>query len=94
MGNGASIEVGMIGMEGVVGVAGLFGAEVSSQNIIMQVQGTALRMSVARCRDAFNQSADVRRVLLRFADALFNLSAKPRPAIVSTRSSNAAPAGS
>jgi CRP-like cAMP-binding protein len=31
MANGASIEVGMIGMEGVVGVAALLGAEVSSQ---------------------------------------------------------------
>jgi CRP-like cAMP-binding protein len=33
-------------------------------------------MSVARCRDAFDQNAEVRKVLLRFADALFNLSAQ------------------
>jgi len=33
-------------------------------------------MSAARCRDAFNQSAAVRSVMLRFADVLFNLSAQ------------------
>jgi len=76
MANGATIEVGMIGMEGLVGVSALFGAEVSSQNVICQIPGTALRMNTARCVDAFNQSAEVRKVLLRFADALFNLSAQ------------------
>ena len=76
MANGAAIEVGMIGMEGLVGVSALFGAEVSSQNVICQIPGTALRMNTARCVDAFNQSAEVRKVLLRFADALFNLSAQ------------------
>jgi CRP-like cAMP-binding protein len=74
--NGASIEVGMIGTEGLVGVSALFGAEISSQNVIMQVPGTALRMNTARCRDAFNQSAEVRKVILRFADSIFNVSAQ------------------
>ena len=76
MANGATIEVGMIGMEGLVGVSALFGAEVSSQNVICQIPGTALQMNTARCLDAFNQSVEVRKVLLRFADTLFNLSAQ------------------
>jgi CRP-like cAMP-binding protein len=76
MANGAAIEVGMIGMEGLVGVSALLGAEVSSQNVICQIPGTALRINTARCLDAFNQSAEVRKVLLRFADTLFNLSAQ------------------
>jgi len=66
----------MIGMEGLVGVSALFGAEVSSQNVIIQIPVTALRMNTARCLDAFNQRAEVRKVLLRFADTLFNLSAQ------------------
>ena len=74
--NGTSIEVGMIGTEGLVGVSALFGAEISSQNVIMQVPGTALRMNAARCREAFNQRADVREVILRFADNIFNVSAQ------------------
>ena len=76
MANGATIEVGMIGMEGLIGVSALLGAKVSSQNVICQIPGTALWMNTARCVDAFNQSAEVRKVLLRFADALFNLSAQ------------------
>src|SRR5258705_13966865 len=36
----------------------LNGAEVSSQNVIIQVAGTVLRMNTARCREAFNQSAE------------------------------------
>jgi len=76
MANGASIEVGMIGTEGMVGVSALFGAEVSSQNVIIQVAGTVLRMNTARCREAFNQSAEVRNVILRFADSLFDVSAQ------------------
>jgi CRP-like cAMP-binding protein len=76
MANGATVEVGMIGMEGLIGVSALLGAEVSSQNVICQIPGTALRMNTARCLDAFNQSAEVRKVLLRFADTLFNLSAQ------------------
>jgi CRP-like cAMP-binding protein len=76
MANGATIEVGMIGMEGLVGVSALFGAEVSSQNVIIQIPLTALRMNTARCVEAFNQSTEVRKVLLRFADMLFNLSAQ------------------
>src|SRR3954471_15127604 len=37
MANGATIEVGMIGMEGLVGVSALLGAEVSSQNVMALV---------------------------------------------------------
>src|SRR4029079_8028960 len=36
----------------------------------------ALRMNAPRCRNAFDHSAEVRKVLLRFADSLFNLSAQ------------------
>ena len=76
MANGAMIEVGMIGIEGVVGVSAVLGAEVSVQQIIIQIPGSALRMSAARCRAAFAQSAEFRRVMLRFADAMLNLSAQ------------------
>ena len=54
MANGATVEVGMIGREGLVGVSALFGAEVSSQNVICQIPGTALRMNTTRCVDALD----------------------------------------
>lgn len=76
MADGSTIEVGMIGMEGMVGVAALLGGEISAQQVIVQVPGTALRMSAALCKAAFDQSEAIRRVTLRFAEAVMNLSAQ------------------
>jgi CRP-like cAMP-binding protein len=50
MANGATIEVGMIGIEGMVGVPALLGAELSAQLVIVQSPGAALRMDAARCK--------------------------------------------
>lgn len=66
----------MIGMEGMVGVPVLLGDETSAQRVIVQVPGTALRMKAAPCKAAFDESAAVRRVLLRFAAARLNFSAQ------------------
>ncbi|HEV8681052.1 MAG TPA: Crp/Fnr family transcriptional regulator [Stellaceae bacterium] len=74
--DGSTIEVGMIGTEGLVGMSAMLGAETSAQQAIVQIGGTALRMSTAPCRDAFDQSAAVRRVFHRFTDSLINLSAQ------------------
>jgi CRP-like cAMP-binding protein len=76
MTNGSTIEVGMIGREGVVGVAALLGSEVSAQHIIVQVPGAALRMSAAKCKAAFEESAAVRAVVLRYTLVLLDLSAQ------------------
>ena len=76
MTNGSTIEVGMIGHEGIAGVAALLGSEVSAQHIIVQAPGTALRMNVAKCKAAFDESAAVRTVMLRFTQALLDLSAQ------------------
>lgn len=76
MADGASIEVGMIGPEGVVGTAALLGAETSAQQIIVQVPGTAQRMSTAECKAAFDQSEAVRGVFLRCLEVHLNLSAQ------------------
>ena len=76
MANGWTIEIGMIGNEGMAGIAALLGAEVSAQRIIIQVPGTAYRMDAALCKTAFEQSAAVRRAMLRYSEFLFNLSAQ------------------
>jgi CRP-like cAMP-binding protein len=72
--NGSMIEVGMIGMEGMVGVPVLLGDETSIQRVIVQVPGTALSMKAALCKAAFDESAAVRRILLRFTASVLNLS--------------------
>ena len=76
MANGSTIEVGMIGMEGVIGVSALLGAEVSAQMALVQIPGTAFRMSATRCKAIFDQSAAFRAIALRFAEAMLNLSAQ------------------
>jgi CRP-like cAMP-binding protein len=76
MANGSTIEVGMIGFEGIVGVAALLGRDASTQQVIVQVPGSALRMKAAECRAAFDQSPAVRVVTLRYLAALFDLASQ------------------
>jgi CRP-like cAMP-binding protein len=73
MANGSTIEVGMIGFEGIVGMAALLGAEVSAQQIIVQVPVNALRMKMSTCRVAFDQSTGFRTAVLRYLAALLDL---------------------
>jgi CRP-like cAMP-binding protein len=74
MTNGATIEVGMIGREGVAGVAALLGSETSTQQILIQIPVTALRMKAAQCKEAFERSATVRAAVLRYIQTLLDLS--------------------
>ena len=73
MTNGETIEAGMIGLEGVVGLPALFGDEISGQHVLVQAPGTALRMSASECIAAFDQSAEVRKVILRYTAALLSV---------------------
>jgi CRP-like cAMP-binding protein len=73
MTNGESIEAGMIGMEGVVGLGCLFGEKTSSQHVLVQAPVTALRMSAGDCIAAFDQSAEVRKVMLRYMGSLLSV---------------------
>jgi CRP-like cAMP-binding protein len=73
MTDGESIESGMIGLEGIVGMPVLFGNTVSGQQVVVQAPGSALRMGTAECVAAFDQSTNVRRVIMRFAGILLNV---------------------
>jgi CRP-like cAMP-binding protein len=76
MANGATIEVGMIGAEGMAGLPALLGGEISAQHVVVQIPGNALRMNAALCKTAFEHSATIRATLLRFTEAILNLSAQ------------------
>lgn len=78
MANGETIEAGMIGLEGIVGLSALFDDEPSDQHVLVQAPATALRMTAVDCLAAFDQSAEVRKVILRYTGAL--LSVGPRTA--------------
>jgi CRP-like cAMP-binding protein len=76
MADGATIEVGMIGMEGVIGVPALLGAEISAQQVIVQAPGNALRIGAAAGRLAVEESASFRRLVLRYTTDFLNLTAQ------------------
>src|SRR3954469_9267937 len=54
MSSGSTVEVGVIGREGMLGIPALFGAETSVQQVIIQIPGTALRMSSRDCKAVFD----------------------------------------
>ena len=69
--NGDAIEVGLIGPEGMVGMPLILGVDSASAGAIVQMQGTALRISPAALRQAFNESKVLRTRLLRYMQALY-----------------------
>lgn len=76
MAEGSSIEVGMIGFEGAVGMSALLGENISNQHVVIQMPGKAYKISVSKCKAAFEQSPSIRKTLLRFVDSFLNLSAQ------------------
>jgi CRP-like cAMP-binding protein len=76
MENGATIEVGMIGLEGVVGLPALLGGEISTQQIIVQVPGSALQIGAAAGKLAVEESASFRRLVFRYTREFLNTSAQ------------------
>ena len=65
-GNNPGTEIGLIGREGMVGFPVLLGAEATSYNRVMvQMPGSAFRMSVSALRDNLDALPVLRRVLLQ-----------------------------
>ena len=76
MENGGSSGVGMVGREGAVGLSALLGGRVSAQQVIMQLAGSALRITASACKTAFESNAHIRAALLRFIEDLLSLSSQ------------------
>jgi CRP-like cAMP-binding protein len=64
-----SIEVGIIGREGMTGLAIVMGHDRAHHQTFIQVAGNGLRISAAHLRQANEQSATLRRAMLRYANA-------------------------
>jgi len=67
---GEALEVGLIGSEGMVGLPLILGVDSASLGGMVQMEGTALRISPAALRQAFNESEALRTRLLRYMQAL------------------------
>lgn len=76
MENGATSEVWMIGREGMIGMAALLDSETAAQQMAVQIPGSAWRLGLPRCREAFEQSAAFRRAVLRLTEATLNFAAQ------------------
>lgn len=74
--SGFTIEVGMIGREGAVGLPAILGDADSAQRVVVQAPGTALRINASRLKIMFDQSANVRVILLGFIGKFLNMSAQ------------------
>jgi CRP-like cAMP-binding protein len=59
--------VGMCGYEGLIGTPAILGADDMPHQVVMQVGGPTLRMSAKALRQAMEQSASLRSVLIRYA---------------------------
>lgn len=69
MSDGRAVEVRMVGREGIIGLAFLMGAEILPQQIIVQVPGSAMRISAAFCKAEFDARETLRRIVLRLVSA-------------------------
>jgi CRP-like cAMP-binding protein len=62
-----ALEVGIIGREGVAGLCAIMQSDRSPNDTVMQIAGQGRRISTNRLRAAMDESATLRRCLLRFA---------------------------
>ena len=65
-----AVEVAVTGWEGVVGFAPLMGAESTPHQILCQIPGPALRIKANVMRKAFEDSLEIRTLVLRYVQAL------------------------
>jgi len=68
--DGARIEVGMVGFEGMVGLPVLLGSGTSPWEAMVQIDGSALRMSAAAFRSTLAEVPSLMGTLLRYLDAV------------------------
>jgi CRP-like cAMP-binding protein len=67
-----SVEVGTIGLEGFVGLPVLLSADVEPTRALVQVEGSAYRISADAFRVLVSESESIRRVFQRYALTLYN----------------------
>jgi len=74
-GEGQSAEVGMVGNEGIVGAMHLLGPIAPSTDCMVQLQATALRISLNHLKTAFDASKEIQdRILEMLQEQFFSLS--------------------
>jgi CRP-like cAMP-binding protein len=67
MGNGRTVEVGVIGCEGIVGINVVLGGVVTPDKAIVQLAGGAMRMKSRNLRKEMRFGSSLQRLLLAYA---------------------------
>ena len=67
--DGARVEVGLVGREGFVGLPLLLGAPTATIEGMVQIEGTALRLSAARFRGLLDEVPALSQLLMRYVDS-------------------------
>ena len=70
MADGMTAEVGITGNEGVVGIALFLGDDTAPNQAVVQIKGTALRLSASTVQAEFKRGEAFQYVLLRYTQAL------------------------
>jgi CRP-like cAMP-binding protein len=74
--DGTAVETATCGREGVVGLPVFFGADSASTQAMQQIPGTGLRVPAVVFRQHLDESAELRRLTGRFAQATMTLVAQ------------------
>jgi CRP-like cAMP-binding protein len=67
--DGSTIGTGVVGWESAIGIEAMFGATAQPSDVIVQVGGTAVRVSAPAAAAVFNEQRELRGLVLRFANA-------------------------
>lgn len=68
--DGSSTEISLVGREGVVGFPIFMGSESTPSRTVVQSKGSAYRMNASEFKVEFDNYAEVRLLILRYAQAL------------------------
>ena len=68
--DGETVESGVVGNEGVVGISAVLGADVSTNQALVQDSGSALRIKTSALRALIRQGGALHDLLLRFTHTL------------------------
>jgi CRP-like cAMP-binding protein len=69
-GDGKSVEVGLTGKEGMVGLPLVVGLKTSATRVVVQVAGTAFRLSAAKMVRVLGKCSQLERMLNRYSQEL------------------------
>jgi CRP-like cAMP-binding protein len=70
MQNGSAVETATVGREGATGAMSGLGSRIAPHRSVVQIEGSASRIAVARFEAAVNGSASIKDLIVRYNDVL------------------------